>query len=235
MKEKPKNAEGQDIEAFLQAYSPKEYDRPSVTLDIAIFTPSRELLMIQRANHPNIGLWALPGGFLEMDESLYDGAARELYEETNLKNIPMEALGMFGDVSRDPRTRIITAAFCAMAPREALQARAGDDAAAADVFGVEIQSIGEVDIPMREDRHPEISLPCTAYGEPLPDRGCGYELILTNKSGKRLSAKVARAGKSKVLLQTPCCEKTEGIAGDHALIIFSGLGHFFPFEGEKEA
>ena len=229
MDSKSRNAQGQDIDEFLQTYSPKDYDRPSVTVDVAIFTPNCELLMIQRSDHPNIGLWALPGGFLEMNESLYDGAARELYEETNLKQIRMEALGMYGDVGRDPRTRIITVAFCAMVPRSALNVRAGDDAAATDIFQVDVKPIGKVDIPPYRNRYPESSLPCTAYGEPLPKQGQGYALQLTSEDGKRLSAKLAKAGNSNVLLQTPYTEETTSIAGDHALIIFSAAERLFPF------
>ena len=65
--------------------------------------------MIKRGDHPDIGKWALPGGFVNMDESLEEAALRELKEETNIDNVYMtEQLYSWGDVGRDKRTRIIT-------------------------------------------------------------------------------------------------------------------------------
>ena len=73
---------------FLRQYDPDRYEKPAVTVDMLIFTvnPERdyslELLMIERGGHPYLGTWALPGGFVEMNESLEEAAARELKEET---------------------------------------------------------------------------------------------------------------------------------------------------------
>ena len=73
---------------FLRQYDPDRYEKPAVTVDMLIFTvnPERdyslELLMIERGGHPYLGKWALPGGFVEMNESLEEAAARELKEET---------------------------------------------------------------------------------------------------------------------------------------------------------
>jgi len=110
------NKQGLTEEEFLESYDASKYERPSVTVDMLIFTVTNEkkenyrklpekvlrLLMIKRADHPYIGQWALPGGFIKMDESLEEGALRELKEETNIDNIYMEQLYTWGDVNRDP-------------------------------------------------------------------------------------------------------------------------------------
>lgn len=134
------NAEGQTLESFLAHYDPNRYERPSVTVDILVFTKTDgrlSLLLVKRKNHPFIGKWVLPGGFVEMSENLEDAAARELEEETGLKNLPMFQIGAYGDVGRDPRTRIITVAFAALSLPNTLHPKAGDDAADAGLFFIE--------------------------------------------------------------------------------------------------
>ena len=83
-------------EEFLKNYNPADYDRPSVTVDILVFTLSERgelsLLLIERGNHPFKGHWALPGGFVDMEEGIDEAAKRELLEETGLKDIYMEQL-----------------------------------------------------------------------------------------------------------------------------------------------
>ena len=75
-------------EEYLKTYNPNKYEKPSVTTDILIFTVNEnhelELLLIKRGGHPYKGKWAIPGGFVNMTESLDDGAKRELKEETGL-------------------------------------------------------------------------------------------------------------------------------------------------------
>jgi len=92
--------------------------------------------MIKRADHPYIGQWALPGGFIKMDESLEEGALRELKEETNIDNIYMEQLYTWGDVNRDPRTRIISVSYMALVDSSNLNIKASDDADDAKWFTV---------------------------------------------------------------------------------------------------
>ncbi|UQZ36613.1 ADP-ribose pyrophosphatase [Paenibacillus sp. PK3_47] len=137
-------------EQFLQTYNAGDYERPSVTVDMLIFTvmeqeqdnyrklseKSLQLLMIQRGGHPYLGQWALPGGFVGIDESLDDAARRELYTETNIDNIYMEQLYTWGEVKRDPRMRVISSSYMALVDRTALQVQAGDDAADAAWFEV---------------------------------------------------------------------------------------------------
>ena len=91
-----KNEEGKLVdenglteEEFLSQYQPRDYERPSVTVDMLIFAvdksgENKRLLLIKRKNHPYLGCWALPGGFVEMKESLREAAARELEEETGV-------------------------------------------------------------------------------------------------------------------------------------------------------
>ena len=96
-----------------------DYPRPAVAVDCVVFgveLEARELkvLLIQRNNEPFQGQWALPGGYVRLDESLEEAARRELAEETNLTDIYLEQLYTFGAVDRDPRGRIITVAYYAL-------------------------------------------------------------------------------------------------------------------------
>ena len=128
----PKQISEKDKE-FLKSYDASKYERPSVTADILIFTVDikgkLELLLIKRKHPPYQDCWAIPGGFVNMDESLEDGAKRELKEETNIDGVHMEQLYTFGNVGRDPRTRVISVAYMALVPKNMLTVKAGDDAA----------------------------------------------------------------------------------------------------------
>ena len=144
------NRHGLTEEQFLAAYDAGRYERPSVTVDMLVFTvtdgekenyrklPEKvlRLLLIKRGDHPCIGQWALPGGFAEMDESLDEAALRELKEETNIEDIYMEQLYTWGDVGRDPRTRVISASYMSLIDSSALDIRASDDADDAKWFTV---------------------------------------------------------------------------------------------------
>jgi len=148
-----RNAKGQTLAEFLAEYDENKYRRPSVTVDMAVFTLLNVgetgslrpedyrlgVLLVQRGDHPNIGKWALPGGFVEMEESLEAAAARELEEETGLKGLTFRQFGAFGDPERDPRTRVITAGYYAIAPFGSLKPVAGDDAKNARLFTVELK------------------------------------------------------------------------------------------------
>lgn len=109
-----------------------QYPRPSVTADAVLFA-EREgeifVLLIRRGNEPYKGCWAFPGGFLNMDETVARCAERELEEETGIKLTGMQLVGIYSDVERDPRGRVITAAYSAMTTMP--EATAADDAAAA--------------------------------------------------------------------------------------------------------
>ncbi len=125
---------------FLKNYNPGNYQRPSVTSDIVILTVDEyyrlSLLLIKRGNYPYKDCWALPGGFVEINESVDDAARRELKEETHLSMLPIEQIGTFGDVGRDPRMRVISVAYIGFVPKEFLHPEAGDDAAAVQLFEI---------------------------------------------------------------------------------------------------
>ena len=122
-----------------QGYAPKPSERPSVTVDITLFTVREralQALLIRRNEEPFLGQWALPGGFVREHESLEDAARRELSEETGVAAVLLEQLRAFGDPGRDPRTWVITVAYTALVSSDALTLRAGTDAAEAEWFPV---------------------------------------------------------------------------------------------------
>lgn len=129
---------------FLASYNPDKYQKPSVTADILVFTMSDtfelELLLIKRGEHPFKGKWAIPGGFVGIQESVEEAAKRELLEETGLAQGYLEQLYTFSAVDRDPRMRIISVAHLALLPRRMLNYHAGDDAADAKLFTISIEN-----------------------------------------------------------------------------------------------
>jgi 8-oxo-dGTP diphosphatase len=108
-----------------------DYPRPAVTVDVVIVSdePDPRVLLIRRKHDPFAGMWALPGGFVEMDESLEAAARRELYEETGVQAEELDQLHTFGDPGRDPRGRTISVAYLAIVDAVKLKPRAADDAA----------------------------------------------------------------------------------------------------------
>ncbi len=129
-----------------------DYPRPSVTVDIVLFTdeyPHPQVLLIRRKNTPFKGLWALPGGFLEMDETLEMAALRELHEETSISNVQLTQIGVFGNPDRDPRGRVITVAYLGIVKSEQHIAIAGSDAS-------EVTWFSTSDLPQIAFDHSEI-------------------------------------------------------------------------------
>lgn len=123
-----------------------EYPRPMVTVDAIVVRPGGgsgaggaggEILLVRRGREPFRGMWALPGGFVELDEDLPDAARRELLEETGLDVDTLEQFRTFGKPGRDPRGRQITVAYIAEVSREIPPPRAGDDAREAKWFPLE--------------------------------------------------------------------------------------------------
>ncbi|HLC78068.1 MAG TPA: NUDIX domain-containing protein [Candidatus Nanoarchaeia archaeon] len=115
------------------------YEKPSVTADIVIFTiKDRDLkvLLVKRNLVPFKDRWALPGGFVRINESLEDAAKRELEEETGVKDVYLEQLYTFGDPKRDPRGRVITVSYMALVNSEKIKLKASTDAAEAEWFSV---------------------------------------------------------------------------------------------------
>ncbi|MCB0550459.1 MAG: NUDIX hydrolase [Phaeodactylibacter sp.] len=118
-----------------------EYPRPALTVDCIIFglDESHELkvLLIQRAHDPFEGQWALPGGFVDMDEGLETAALRELEEETGVKNVFIEQLYTFGEPGRDPRGRVVSVAYFALVNLEEHPVKANDDARSVRWFAID--------------------------------------------------------------------------------------------------
>jgi 8-oxo-dGTP diphosphatase len=179
-------------------YDPKQYERPSVTVDVVIFSlvdNDLQVLLVKRKYPPFAGVWAIPGGFVRMQESLEAAAIRELAEETGVTDVYCEQLYSFGAPDRDPRTRVITVAYFALVPHDAIQPRPGDDAAETAWYSV-------FDLPQLAFDHEEIltyalqrlryKLEYTAVGfELLPDvftlseLQYAYEIILGEQLDKR--------------------------------------------------
>jgi 8-oxo-dGTP diphosphatase len=118
-----------------------DHPRPALTVDVVIFTLREErlqVLLVQRRSEPFAGEWALPGGFVEIDESLEAAAARELDEETGVEEAYLEQLYTYGEPDRDPRGRVISVAYYALIPAGTrVQFEGGSDAAEARWFSIE--------------------------------------------------------------------------------------------------
>ena len=117
-----------------------EYPHPAVTTDIVIFTvrdKQLKLLQIMRGGEPFKGKWALPGGFVQLDEDLETGARRELEEETGVSGVYLEQLYTYGAVDRDPRERVITVAYSALIASDKIVLQAATDAEAVGWFSMD--------------------------------------------------------------------------------------------------
>lgn len=204
------------------AYRAEDFPRPSVTVDVVILTledGALRILLVRRKNWPFAGMWALPGGFLNMDESLEHAARRELEEETGVADIYLEQLYTFGDPGRDPRTRVITVVYYALidAARLGVKVRAADDAADARWFPL-------YDLPPLAFDHAEIvdytiqrlrgKLEYTTIGFQLlapeftlSELQAVYEAILNRKIDKRNFRRKILAGD---LLESTEATKMEG-------------------------
>ena len=116
-------------QAFLAAYDASQFPHPSLTVDVALVAVDQQGLravLIRRAEHPDRGCWSLPGGFVQMDESLDDAADRALRTKVGVSGIFLEQLYTFGQPDRDPRTRIITVAYYALVDAARLSVAVGD-------------------------------------------------------------------------------------------------------------
>ncbi len=108
------------------------YPHAALTADCVIFGfngKTLKILLIERGNEPFLGYWALPGGFMRINETIEETATRELREETNLNDVFLTQFKVYSDVSRDPRERVVTVAFIALVKPDDYNVIAGDDAA----------------------------------------------------------------------------------------------------------
>ena len=137
---------------FVKTYDDSKYAKPSVTADMVIFARGSEaehleVLLIQRGRPPFRGQYALPGGFVNPDESVDDAAARELKEETGVDCGCLEQLRTFSTPGRDPRRWVITCAYLALVEKSEITVKAGDDAKAAEWFSVKLERLPDASGP----------------------------------------------------------------------------------------
>ncbi len=211
------NEKGETLQEFLEKYDARKYETPSNTVDNMIFSyegnlDKLKLLLIKRKNHPCIGMWALPGGFVDMKENLSDAAKRELYEETGIEGLENEFVTTYGDYDRDPRTRVITAAYVSLVPEGEISAIAGDDAADAEWFDIGFNPGNEYELKVGERTFSAQE----------------YSLILTgNRYDITLTATTRRVWNSQGYIKNMRTEilLNEGISADHAAIITDGILH----------
>jgi len=212
------NREGITEEEFLRRYDASIYERPSVTVDMLIFTVMNEekenyrklpekslkLLMIRRGEHPFVGKWALPGGFVAANEGIEEAALRELKTETNVDNIYMEQLYTWGEVKRDPRTRVVSCSYMALADSTDLEIKAGDDADEAKWFNIKYSLMEEKNTTLKG----------TYISERL------VRLRLWNEE-EELSAivRITDVAEGRTIKTTREVIESEGIAFDHAKFI----------------
>jgi len=146
-------------QAFLAGYDPSCFPRPSVTVDVVLLAPlagQLHTLVIRRLDHPFRGLWALPGGFIHLDESLEQAATRVLASKTGLDGVFLEQLGTFGAVDRDPRTRILSVAYCALVdPGRFQEVRVPAEDAA----------VGRISVPWAGEAGGPVALASPAHGD----------------------------------------------------------------------
>lgn len=115
------------------------YPRPSLTVDIIVtknVSSGLEVLLIQRLNPPFKDQWALPGGFVDMDETLEQAAARELAEETGLTDVNLKQFKAFSAPGRDPRGHTISMVFTGLLTDDS-KVIAGDDAKNVNWFNID--------------------------------------------------------------------------------------------------
>lgn len=151
---------------FLENYDITSYERPSVAVDVVMFSILKEgeresirklqkknlkVLLIRRASYPYKDCWALPGGFCVPGEDVLETARRELYEETNVRDACLKLLGVYGGNGRDPRGWIISNAFMALFDGSSCRLRAGTDAWAAGWFSIELEKKAEKKQEQREE------------------------------------------------------------------------------------
>ncbi|MGL4762788.1 MAG: NUDIX hydrolase [Sarcina sp.] len=158
-----RNKDGFTESEFLEKYDSSLYEKPSVTVDMALFTLGEKqkdtlgrknkekelrILLMKRGEHPFIDKWSIPGGFVRIDESLGEGVQRKIKEEIGIDNIYFEQLYTWGEVDRDPRMRIISTSYMALVNNKELKAEIETDDIA--WFSVKKENTGKQKISKEE-------------------------------------------------------------------------------------
>lgn len=218
------NANNEEKE-FLSQYDISKYERPSVAADIVIFSiledgecenfrklkkSALKVLLVKRAAYPYKNKWALPGGFLKSDETVYETAKRELLEETNIKDAYIKMADVYSDLGRDPRGWVISNTFLALVDGSKCALKAKTDASEARWFNVEINILQE-------------SKELNADGGRIESL---YELILSNNESREILTSKIREMKVNENYHESVqytIEDNNDIAFDHCKIILSTL------------
>lgn len=200
---------------FVKTYDDSKYAKPSVTADMVIFARGSEaehleVLLIQRGRPPFRGQYALPGGFVNPDESVDDAAARELKEETGVDCGCLEQLRTFSTPGRDPRRWVITCAYLALVEKPEISVKAGDDAKAAEWFSVKLKQQPDASGSGENARNRR---------KEEPQQVCRWELELCGK--QETICIPFRAEQRPGQLEPRLYLETEenGLAFDHGLIL----------------
>lgn len=125
---------------FLNSYNKNEYEKPSVAVDLLVFTVKDDrlkIVLVRRSEHPFKDMLSLPGVFVGINETLDEAAARGAREEAGLADIYFEQLYTWGDIDRDPRMRIISISYLSLTPAEKLTLSAGSRTSSAELYDVE--------------------------------------------------------------------------------------------------
>ncbi|MCQ2147287.1 MAG: NUDIX hydrolase [Bacteroidales bacterium] len=209
-----------------------DYPRASITSDCVIFGydgGKLKILLIQRGIDPFKGMWAFPGGFLRMDETVEECARRELLEETGLATAYMEQFHTFSTVNRDPRGRVVTIAFFALV--KISEVKGGDDAAKAAWFDLDA-------LPELAFDHAQIlEVAKQKLKERMHFEPVGFELIdepfkmpdLQNLYEEILGVQFDRGNFSKKMLAMDILEET----GDRAPDASRRIPKMYRFNKEK--
>lgn len=134
---------------YLEQYNPNDFERPSVAVDLLVFTVEEErlkIVLIEREEHPFKNKLALPGVFVGIEETLDEATVRGIAEETGLRDIYFEQLYTWGEVNRDPRMRIISVSYIAIVDIERIHLSAGQRTASVALYDVEELLASDVEL-----------------------------------------------------------------------------------------
>jgi len=167
---KPRKHRDPTEESFLESYDAGAFRRPSVTVDVALIIAGEDALwtlLVARREHPFRGCWALPGGFVGLEESLDAAAARVLAAKAGLEGFFLEQLYTFGRPDRDPRTRVISVAYYALLAGDRLAGKIPAGADRRDIPAARDVELARIVVPWRGEAGGAVTA-TGGGGEPRP-------------------------------------------------------------------